>query len=311
MFNPAQEMSSIAFDKILGGALTAVVEAQNTSSLTTVNFIKNVGFENDQDGNPVKPVYVEFKYPKEVSAYVPGRPESYYFTVEKGGSGYNQDELNSGAYNVDGKNDVKLSFIVNGEGAITAVNVTEGEDRLTAKSKLNLTGSGKGAAITLSKNEAVAAVPAVYEEMTLQVPFLTIVPIPFIRVESTDIEMNVKINSVYNTDTSTDTKSSVSSSTNAKYGFLFAKGTVNMSASLAHQKKTSEKEEVKKEYSLNIKIHAVQDEVPVGMSRILDILEESIVPKASAEKRTAALPTAQTEQPQQAEKEAQTKQGAA
>lgn len=34
MFNPAQEMSSIAFDKILGGALNAVVSAQNTSALT-------------------------------------------------------------------------------------------------------------------------------------------------------------------------------------------------------------------------------------------------------------------------------------
>lgn len=75
MFNPAQEMSSIAFDKILGGALTAVVEAQNNSSLTTVNFIKNVGFENDQNGNTIKPVYVDFKYPKEVSPYIPARPK--------------------------------------------------------------------------------------------------------------------------------------------------------------------------------------------------------------------------------------------
>jgi hypothetical protein len=36
---------------------------------------------------------------------------------------------------------------------------------------------------------------------------------------------------------------------------------------------------VKKDYSLNIKVHAVQDEMPAGMSRILDILEESIVTK--------------------------------
>ena len=145
MFNPAQEMSSIAFDKILGGALTAVVEAQNNSSLTTVNFIKNVGFENDQNGNTIKPVYVDFKYPKEVSPYIPARPESYYFTVENGGEGYDQDELNSGAYNIDGKNEIKLSFIVNTEGAITAVNVVEGEDKLTANSRLVITGSGDGA----------------------------------------------------------------------------------------------------------------------------------------------------------------------
>lgn len=261
MFNPAQEMSSIAFDKILGGALAAVVEAQNNSSLTTVNFIKNVGFENDQNGNTIKPVYVDFKYPKEVSPYIPARPESYYFTVENGGEGYDQDELNAGAYTVDGKNEIKLAFIVNTEGAITAVNVVEGEAKLTASSKLDITGSGDGASIVLSKNEAVPAVPAVYEDMTLQVPLLTIVPIPFIRVATTDIDMNVKINSIYNTDTSTDTKSTVDTKTNANYGFLFAKGSININASVAHQKKTTEKEEVKKEYSLNIKIHAVQVDI--------------------------------------------------
>lgn len=283
MFNPAQEMSSIAFDKILGGALNAVVGAQNNASMTTVNFIKSVGFENDQHGNVIKPVYVDFKYPKEVSPYIPARPESYYLTVESGGEGYDQEELNAGAYDVDGKKDVVLSFVVNTEGAITAVNVTEGADTLTANSTVNLkTETGSGATITVSKREGTSAVPAVFEDMTLQVPLLTIVPIPFIRVATTDIEMNVKINSIYNTDTSTDTKTTTNTTANMSYGFLFAKGNVNINASVAHQKKTSEKEEVKKEYSLNIKIHAVQDEMPAGMSRILDILEESIVPRVAA-----------------------------
>ena len=284
MFNPAQEMSSIAFDKILGGALNAVVEAQNNSSMTTVNFIKNVGFENDQNGNTIKPVYVDFKYPKEVSPYIPAQPESYYFTVDNGGEGYSQDELNGGAYDVDGKREVILNFIVNTEGAITAVNIVKGAEKLTAQSKLSITGSGAGAEIVLSKKEAVAAVPAVYEDMTLQVPLLTIVPIPFIRVATTDIDLNVKINSIYNTDTSSETNSNVSTNASASYGFLFAKGKININATVAHQKKTSEKEEVKKEYSLNIKIHAVQDEIPVGMSRMLDILEESIVPKTASSK---------------------------
>ena len=284
MFNPAQEMSSIAFDKILGGALNAVVEAQNNSSMTTVNFIKNVGFENDQNGNTIKPVYVDFKYPKEVSPYMPAQPESYYFTVDNGGEGYSQDELNGGAYDVDGKREVILNFIVNTEGAITAVNIVKGAEKLTAQSKLSITGSGAGAEIVLSKKEAVAAVPAVYEDMTLQVPLLTIVPIPFIRVATTDIDLNVKINSIYNTDTSSETNSNVSTNASASYGFLFAKGKININATVAHQKKTSEKEEVKKEYSLNIKIHAVQDEIPVGMSRMLDILEESIVPKTASSK---------------------------
>jgi len=60
---------------------------------------------------------------------------------------------------------------------------------------------------------------------------------------------------------------------------LFTSGGININASVSHQQKKSEKEEVKKEYSLNIKIHAIQDDMPEGLSRILDILEESIAPK--------------------------------
>ncbi len=280
MFNPAQEMSSIAFDKIIGGALNAVVSAQNNSSMTTVNFIKSVGFQNDENGNTVKPVYVDFKYPKEISPYQPGTPAFYYFTVTSGGEGYDEDELNGGAYEVDGKNDVKLSFTVNSQGKISAVNVLEGVDALTENSTLTLkTETGEGAQFTLNKREEVKATPAVYQDMTLQVPLLTIVPIPFIRVATTDIELNVKINSIYNTEESKDTNVNAGMSASASFGGFFARGSVNINASVSHQKKTSSTEEVKKEYSLNIKIHAVQDEVPVGMSRILDILEESIVPK--------------------------------
>lgn len=282
MFNPAQEMSSIAFDKILGGALNAVVSAQNNSSLNTVNFIKNVGFQNDKNGNTIKPVYVDFKYPKEVSPYQPGTPASFFFVPTDGGSGYDEDELNGGAYEVDGAKDVVLSFSVDSRGAISAVRVEKGAEKLTEKSVLTLkTAEGSGAEFEINKREEVKAVPAVYQDMTLQVPLLTIVPIPFIRVATTDIEMNVKINSIYNSAESSETNVKSDMSASASYRTLFFKGSVNMNASVSHQKKNSSSEEVKKEYSLNIKIHAVQDEVPVGMGRILDILEEAIVPKAS------------------------------
>ncbi|MGN0807202.1 MAG: DUF2589 domain-containing protein [Candidatus Coproplasma sp.] len=283
MFNPAQEMSSIAFDKILGGALNAVVSAQNNSSMTTVNFIKNVGFQNDANGNVIKPVYVDFKYPKEIAPYNPGSPASFYFTITASGSGYDEAELNGGAYDVDGKSDVVLNFTVNTQGAISAVTVAEGSEKITEKSVLTLkTSQGEGAQFAIGKREEVKSTPAVYQDMTLQVPLLTIVPIPFIRVASTDIELNVKINSIYNTDESSDTNVKSSMNANASYRSLFFKGNVNINASVSHQKKTSSSEEVKKEYSLNIKIHAVQDDVPVGMGRILDILEEAIVPKVAA-----------------------------
>ena len=282
MFNPAQEMSSIAFDKILGGALNAVVSAQNNSSLTTVNFIKSVGFQNDENGNTVRPVYVDFKYPKEIAPYQPGTPEQCYCTIEYGGRGYDEGELNAGGYEVTGVDGIVLNFVVDSDGTIAAASVVSGIEKIDGDKAVKITAKGEGeseAKITIHKKKATEATPAVFQDMTLQVPLLTIVPIPFIRVASTDIELNVKINSIYNTEDSSETTVNSKIDASASARFLFMKASVNINASVAHQKKSSSSEEVKKEYSLNIRIHAVQDDVPVGMGRILDILEESIVPQ--------------------------------
>lgn len=298
MFNPAEEMSSIAFDKILGGALNAVVSAQNNSSLTTVNFIKSVGFQNDENGNTVKPVYVDFKYPKEVAPYRAATPDTVRFVIKSKGKGYDESELNNGGYSLDGLADVVLNFTVNTDGEISAVSVAVGEDKLLEKLKDDKSGqaeikvtlsaeSDEEAEISIKKVLGAKASPAKFQDMTLQVPLLTIVPIPFIRVASTDIELNVKINSIYNSSESSDTNVNSGMTASASARGLFARGSININASVSHQKKKSTTEDVKKEYSLNIKIHAVQDDVPAGMGRILDILEESIVPKLSSEKESA------------------------
>lgn len=280
MYNPAQEISSISFDKIIGGTLNAVVDAQNNASLTTVNFIKSVGFDNDENGNPVKPVYVDFKYPKEVSPYRPAVADSYYFTVTDGGSGYSEEELNAGGYSVEGTEGVKLRFTVNGEGTITSVTTLEGGDNIGKDGKITLIAkSGSGASFAVGCNKGSPARAATYKDMTLQVPILTMMPIPFIRIATTDLEFNVKINSVTSTENTSSTEAKASTSASYKHKGLLASGGININASVSHQSKKSEKEEVKKEYSLNIKIHAVQDDMPEGLSRILDVLEESIVPK--------------------------------
>lgn len=284
MFNPGAELSSIAFDKIIGGALNAVIGAQNQSSLTTVDFIKSVGFVNDEQGNTVKPVYVDFKYPKEVAPYQQGTEESFYIKVENGGTGYNAKDL-ADSYNVNGAN-INVSFVTDSDGKIISAEIVSGADTLNAEGDLELKAKeggsiGTDAKVVIKKREAVPAKPAVYQDMTLQVPILTIVPIPFIRIESTDLELNVKINSVSNTSESSSTKADASVKATAGYkGICFNAG-IELNASISHQKQSSSTEEVKKEYSLNIKIHAVQDEMPAGMSRILDVLEESIVPKQS------------------------------
>jgi len=80
----AKEISSIDFASIIGGPLVAVVDAQAKSAITTVNFIREVGFKKAerQQGDPEdlpetgEPIYVSFKYPKEISPYEPATEDT-------------------------------------------------------------------------------------------------------------------------------------------------------------------------------------------------------------------------------------------
>jgi len=109
-------------------------------------------------------------------------------------------------------------------------------------------------------------------EVTLTTPLLTIVPIPFLRVADTTIDFNAKISSVTKFSTTSTHKLDLSAELRLRWSF----GRFNFKGSYSYQKKKSYSDEAKRSYSMNVKIHAVQDEIPAGMSRVLDMLEESI-----------------------------------
>ncbi len=207
MASPGAELSSINFEAMLGAPLTAVVNAQAQAAMSTVEFIRSVGFEK----GTTNPVYVSFKYPKEVSPYLPPVEEE-------------RDEQGN---------------------------------------------------VVIPAQEARAAV---WEEMSLTVPILTMLPIPYIRVEETTIDFNAKINSVESREHERDFKSDAELSAN--YG-LFGKG-VSLKASMSYQSKTRTGSETKRTYSLAIHIRAVQDEMPAGTERLLGTLEGAIVSQPSS-----------------------------
>ena len=108
--------------------------------------------------------------------------------------------------------------------------------------------------------------------VTLTTPLLTIVPIPFLRVADTTIDFNAKISSVTKVETVASHKLDLS----AELSLRWAWGRFKFKGSYSYQKKSTYSDESKRSYSMNIRINAVQDEVPAGMSRVLDMLEESI-----------------------------------
>ena len=170
MPTPGQELSSIDFESMIGGPLVAVVNAQAQAAMSTVNFIKEVGFKKEDseqdaggDTSTKEPIYVTFKYPKELSPFVPAQPAT-------------------------------------------------------------------------DSTPAVPAQPAVYETQELQVPILTMLPIPYIRIDETTVDFNAKINSV--SYRKTDTRLKVDASLEAKAGWLF--GSAKLKVSTSFQRNTQQ-----------------------------------------------------------------------
>ena len=202
MPDPGKELSSIDFKSLIGGPLIAVVEAQAQAALSTVNFIREVGFKTPaKDTSDVPgdfpttgdPVYVVFKYPKEISPY---EPET--------------------------------------------------------------------------------STPARFQEMKLEVPILTIVPIPYLRVEEVTIDFNAKINSMTSYEYTKASGYDTASSTSGSGGFLFGKVSASFKCSTSTKSNSKSAGQVERTYSLAVHVRAVQDELPGGMEKVLGILEDAI-----------------------------------
>lgn len=202
MPSPGQELASIDFESMLGGPLVAVVNAQAQSAMATVNFIKEVGFKKPDDEEDAggdtstkDPIYVTFRYPKEIRPYEPGNPAT-----------------------------------------------------------------------------GVAPTPAEYQDFELQVPLLTIVPIPYLRMDETTVDFNAKINSIEYR--KTDTRLKIDSSLEAKAGWLW--GSAKLKVSASYQRNSQQGNKVTRNYTMAVHIKAVQDEMPAGMEQVLGVLEGAI-----------------------------------
>ena len=113
-------------------------------------------------------------------------------------------------------------------------------------------------------------------ERTLEVPILTLVPIPYIRIDDMSIQFKASI-SASSDQTQTDSKSkSWEGKVSGSARYLFFKA--NMSASYSSKKDSSSTANSKYsvEYTIDINVHAVQDDMPGGMAKVLNLLTESI-----------------------------------
>lgn len=104
----------------------------------------------------------------------------------------------------------------------------------------------------------------VNKDIAIRVPLLAMLPIPSLRIEHVIIDFKVKLNSVESSKVSDKLGVNVS----AGGGF----GPVNFKVSASYERQTSTGVEVKKEYALTVNVKAVQDEIPAGLEKILNML---------------------------------------
>ncbi|MBE9042162.1 DUF2589 domain-containing protein [Oscillatoriales cyanobacterium LEGE 11467] len=109
------------------------------------------------------------------------------------------------------------------------------------------------------------------QKASLSVPILTILPIPFIQVDSAEIAFHAKLLSV----THNELKVTDKGGGEANVGFAGFSwlSSAQMKANYSHQSKRRESGEIHDTYGLDVTVKASQAEMPAGMDKMLNILE--------------------------------------
>lgn len=113
----------------------------------------------------------------------------------------------------------------------------------------------------------------------LTVPILAIVPIPYLRIEELNIDFTAKLNDMIASDDQNTFSWGLDFDAEAKWGW----GRANLRATFAGEHTSTNRSSSSAEYTMNVKVRAVQAEVPGGLARVIDIMESAITEKQTTQ----------------------------
>ncbi len=111
----------------------------------------------------------------------------------------------------------------------------------------------------------------------LKVPLLAIVPIPYLRIDEMTIDFSAKLTDIIQRNTSSTF--SLDTTVSGKYSSFFSPVKLSFRVSAAYNRKSATSSTSKREYQMDINVRAIQDEMPAGLSKVLEILEDAIEDK--------------------------------
>jgi hypothetical protein len=112
------------------------------------------------------------------------------------------------------------------------------------------------------------------KDVKLTVPILSIVPIPYIRIDEMTIDFTAKLTDQIESVTKTDFK--LDSSVSGKFKAWWSPISMEFRTSLSYANSRATASKFVREYTMQIKVKAVQDDMPAGLERVLDLLEQTI-----------------------------------
>ncbi len=114
-------------------------------------------------------------------------------------------------------------------------------------------------------------------DFSLTVPLLAITPIPYIRIDEVSIDFSAKLTDAI--ERKTASSFGLSSSVSGKYSSWWSPIKMEFRTSATYNSKSATQSSQKREYRIDVQVRAVQDEMPSGLSKMLDILEDAIEDK--------------------------------
>jgi len=118
------------------------------------------------------------------------------------------------------------------------------------------------------------------QEFTLTMPFITMLPVPYITINNAVIEFNAKITSTTESSTSSTFSQQVDASAGGNWWFASARVT----SKTAYQRTSASSDKEERTFDMHVRVEARNQDMPAGTERILTLLENSISEKSNHKK---------------------------
>ncbi len=115
------------------------------------------------------------------------------------------------------------------------------------------------------------------QEFTLTLPFITMLPVPYITINNALVEFNAKITSTTESSSSSNFSQQVDASAGGGWWFASARVT----SKTAYQKKSNYSDKEERTFDMKVRVEASNQDMPAGTERILTLLENSITEKTN------------------------------